>query len=134
MMQLEHCPFCGTNHTLIPDGSGRYQQIVCGACGARGPEVYRTLPYAVAAESWNVRQAPGEVNETHRPAGVRASDDTARLDYLQRTGSTLEILPGTTQGARFRFRVGGLHAAVSDDLRAAIDTASGVPPIDGSQQ
>jgi hypothetical protein len=69
-MQLEHCPFCGTNHTLLPDCYGRYQQIVCGACGARGPEVYRSLPYAVAVESWNTRQASCEVNETHRPDGV----------------------------------------------------------------
>ena len=69
-MELEPCPFCGTNHTLMPDSSGRYQRIVCGACGASGPEVYRSLPYAVAVESWNVRQGPSEVNETHRPDGV----------------------------------------------------------------
>jgi hypothetical protein len=75
-MQLEHCPWCGTNHTLLPDATGRYQQIVCGACGARGPEVYRSLPYAVAAESWNTRQAPCEVNETHRPDGVSPIQQT----------------------------------------------------------
>lgn len=69
-MELEHCPFCGTKHSLLPDAFGRYQQIVCGACGARGPEVYRSLPYAVAVESWNVRNAPCEVNETHRPSWV----------------------------------------------------------------
>jgi hypothetical protein len=70
MDELQPCPFCGTNHTLLPDGSGRYQQITCGACGARGPEVYRFLPYMVAVESWNSRQGPTEVNETHRPGGV----------------------------------------------------------------
>lgn len=74
-MQLEHCPFCGTSHTLLPDAAGRYQRIVCGACGACGPEVYRFLPYAVAVESWNIRQGPSAVNETHRPNGVTGGQD-----------------------------------------------------------
>lgn len=69
------CPFCGTKHSLIPDCDGRYQQIVCGACGARGPEVYRWLPYATAVESWNVRAEPSDVNETHRPSGVNPSSN-----------------------------------------------------------
>lgn len=71
MVDLEHCPFCGTNYALMPDCSGRYQQIVCGACGARGPEVYRFLPYMTAVDSWNARQRPSDVNETHRPDGAR---------------------------------------------------------------
>jgi hypothetical protein len=69
-MQLEHCPFCGTKHSLSSCASGRHQQIICGACGARGPEVFASLPYATAVESWNVRQGPSTVNETHRPHGV----------------------------------------------------------------
>jgi hypothetical protein len=70
-MQLEHCPFCGTKHSLSSCVAGRHQQVICGACGARGPEVYAFLPYAVAAESWNVRNQPAEVNTTHRPDGAR---------------------------------------------------------------
>jgi hypothetical protein len=85
-MQLEHCPFCGTSHSLLPDASGRYQQIVCVACGARGPEVYRNLPYKVAVESWNLRQGPCEVNQSHRPygampVGVPPTELPQRYDY-----------------------------------------------------
>jgi hypothetical protein len=69
-----YCPFCGTTHSLMPDCSGRYQQIICGACGARGPEVYRSLPYSTAVESWNVRQGPCEINKTHRAAGVKGPE------------------------------------------------------------
>lgn len=68
------CPFCGTMHALVPECSGRWQQIVCGSCGARGPEVYRWLPYRTAIESWNVRQGPTDTNTTHRPNGVSGLD------------------------------------------------------------
>lgn len=71
MVDPIHCPFCGTTHSLMPDCDGRYQQVVCGACGARGPEVYRNLPYVTAVESWNVRQGPSAVNTTHRTTGVK---------------------------------------------------------------
>jgi hypothetical protein len=70
-MKLEQCPFCGTNFSLLPEASGRHQQIVCGACGARGPEVYRSLPYSTAVESWNCRQRPTDTNTTHRSSGVK---------------------------------------------------------------
>jgi hypothetical protein len=82
MAEPIYCPFCGTKHALIPECSGRHQQIVCGACGARGPEVYRWLPYATAVESWNVRQEPTDTNITHRASGVtptpKGSNDAAR--------------------------------------------------------
>lgn len=55
------------------------------------------------------------------PDGVGACEppaDSALLDHIQRTGSTVELLPGN------RFRIGGLHAAVSTDLRAAIRIAA----------
>lgn len=56
-------------------------------------------------------------------AGAVDALDAARLDYLQQTGSTVEVLPGVEFGDAWRFRVGGLHAAVGPDLRAAIDAA-----------
>lgn len=49
--------------------------------------------------------------------------DAARLDYLQRTGSTVDLLLSTSADERLRFRIGGLHAAVNSDLREAIDAA-----------
>jgi hypothetical protein len=53
------------------------------------------------------------LNERAEPA----QQDTARLDYLQQRGATVELLPS------LRFRIGGLHAAVNQDIRAAIDIA-----------
>ena len=50
-------------------------------------------------------------------------EDAARLDYLQSTGSTIEMLPGEVDFYPMRFRVGGLHSAVSPKLRDAIDIA-----------
>jgi len=49
--------------------------------------------------------------------------DAERLDYLQCRGATVELLPGTDGFYPMRFRVGGLHAAVSENIRGAIDTA-----------
>ena len=50
-------------------------------------------------------------------------EDAARLDYLHSTGSTIEMLPGEVDFYPMRFRVGGLHPAVSPNLREAIDAA-----------
>ena len=50
-------------------------------------------------------------------------EDAARLDYLHSTGSTIEMLPGEVDSYPMRFRVGGLHSAVSPNLRDAIDIA-----------
>ncbi|GAB2471714.1 hypothetical protein GCM10027082_23990 [Comamonas humi] len=49
--------------------------------------------------------------------------DAARLDHLQQTGSTIDLLPGEGDFYPMRFRVGGLHAAVSTNVRTAIDAA-----------
>ena len=50
-------------------------------------------------------------------------EDAALLDYLHSTGSTIEMLPGEVDFYPMRFRVGGLHSAVSTNLREAIDMA-----------
>lgn len=55
--------------------------------------------------------------------------DTARLDYLQQTESTVDLLIGEPM----RFRVGGLHSAVSPDLRTAIDAALAAQAKQGEQ-
>ncbi len=57
-----------------------------------------------------------------RWAGPAAAEDGARLDYLQETGATVEILPGT-HGHDFTFRVGGVYATRNASIRAAIDAA-----------
>ena len=49
--------------------------------------------------------------------------DAERLNYLQCRGATVELLPGTDGFYPMRFRVGGLHAAVSENIRGAIDAA-----------
>ncbi|MEJ5127669.1 hypothetical protein WH367_16630 [Comamonas sp. MYb21] len=46
--------------------------------------------------------------------------DALLLDYLQTTGSTVEIIPGPTG---WNFRVGGLHTTIRSNLRSSIDAA-----------
>lgn len=54
----------------------------------------------------------------------RADDpDSARLDYLQRHGATVELVAGSDPRS-WRFRIGGLHESVNRDIRSAIDTAA----------
>ena len=69
----------------------------------------------------------GRVHIKALPAARAPADsvqeDAARLDYLHSTGSTVEMLPGEVDFYPMRFRVGGLHSAVSPNLREAIDIA-----------
>lgn len=46
--------------------------------------------------------------------------DAERLDHLQTRGATVEVLPA---GLSYKFRIGGLHAAVGHNIRNAIDAA-----------
>ena len=59
----------------------------------------------------------------HAQQADSVQEDAARLDYLHSTGSTIEMLPGEVDFYPMRFRVGGLHSAVSPNLREAIDIA-----------
>lgn len=72
--QYKPCPFCGAPVdnplNLVSHADGRWQQIVCGACGARGPEVKRCLPFVTAMQSWDHRaaaSAPLADSHTVRP-------------------------------------------------------------------
>lgn len=64
------------------------------------------------------------------PAPARAQQaDTERLDYLQKTGSTVSLTPdqkGPGKAMGFQFCVGGLWKLTSPDLRVAIDAARGI--------
>ena len=75
---------------------------------ARDMGVWGTAQSAVCAQFWLAATQPAA-------QGL----DTARLDYLQQTESTVDLLIGESM----LFRVGGLHNAVSADLRTAIDAA-----------
>ncbi|ADV01299.1 hypothetical protein [Alicycliphilus denitrificans] len=57
------------------------------------------------------------------PVAVGDASDTARLDHLQQRGATIDLVPGEGDFYPTRFRVGGLHATVSTDIRPAIDAA-----------
>jgi hypothetical protein len=61
------------------------------------------------------------IPDRERAASLVASEDTKRLDYLQQTGSTVELVPGG-HGGLF-FRIGGLYRAVHAEIRQAIDAA-----------
>lgn len=64
----------------------------------------------------------------HVPSTHPGGDDSARIDHLQYSGSTVSLVLGADAVRPLRFMVGGLHKAVSDDLRAAIDIARGISP------
>ena len=61
-----------------------------------------------------------------RQAVEPMTDDTARLDYLQERGATVDLLTGIVGFTPMQFRIGGLHAAVNSDIRKAIDAARGI--------
>lgn len=65
--------------------------------------------------------------EGKEQAGRKTADgvleDAARLDHLQKTGSTIDLLPGVGNFYPMRFRVGGLNDAISINVREAIDAA-----------
>lgn len=52
-----------------------------------------------------------------------AAQDGERLDHLQKTGSTIELIPGASNFYPMLFRVGGLHKSSNADVRLAIDAA-----------
>lgn len=52
--------------------------------------------------------------------------DAERLDHLQKSGSTVELMPGAKDFYPMHFRVGGLHHAVSPNIRDAIDAAAAI--------
>ena len=49
--------------------------------------------------------------------------DAERLDHIQVTGSTVEIVKFWQKPVQHSFRVGGLYKAINFDLRLAIDAA-----------
>lgn len=94
------------------------------------------LPAAPATPSEAQPTTPAEPDKTNPaplPIPLQGADeelmrqDKQRLDYLQQSGSTLELV--NFNGAReFQFRVGGLRMSEHDDLRTAIDIAARLQP------
>jgi hypothetical protein len=96
--------------------SAMQMENACNHQGGPGKIVaakYSTPLYAIAPA------AAAEPSE--RAASLVGSEDTKRLDYLQQTGSTVELVPGG-HGGLF-FRIGGLYRAVHAEIRQAIDAA-----------
>lgn len=73
------------------------------------------------------------------PAVVAGPTDTERLDWLQQRGATVHLLPAGHDGSGqmlHAFCIGGLHRAVSKDMREAIDAAMGEakPPVQHTKE
>jgi hypothetical protein len=90
---------------------------------------YRKRVRALAATT----PAPACRAEPATDARAEAASDKRRLDYLQRTGSTVEILPGSSS-SEWQFGVGGLRRAVAPSIRDAIDRADRAAATDGGKQ
>lgn len=71
--------------------------------------------YVKTDAAWIAYQAATE------RAAKQEREDGKRLDHLQSRGATVEVLPA---GLSWKFRIGGLHSAVSHNIRAAIDAAA----------
>lgn len=52
-LDLQPCPFCGTNRTRLRDDFGAY--VLC-ECGCRGPYSGGQNARPIAIEMWNTRQ------------------------------------------------------------------------------
>lgn len=50
-----------------------------------------------------------------------ATSDAARLDWLQKRGATVSMVPG--KGSDWQFQIGGLYGATDTNIRIAIDAA-----------
>ena len=50
-----------------------------------------------------------------------ATSDAARLDWLQKRGATVSMVPG--KGSDWQFQIGGLYGATDTNIRTAIDAA-----------
>ncbi len=82
-------------------------QCVCGATGEPG--------------NWNGAEPVREKLTAQDARIAELERDAARLDHLQKRGSTVELVNISDECRDFR--VGGLHAAVSPSIRTAIDAA-----------
>jgi hypothetical protein len=57
---------------------------------------------------------------------ARGNDDTKLLDYLQKTGATVHLVPDSEDPGNamaYKFCVGGWASSVNRDLRASIRAA-----------
>lgn len=61
---IKRCPFCGHEARLAKDDEGRWQQVVCGGCGGKGPERMQ----AGAIEAWNRRSSSPDAQSPEPPA------------------------------------------------------------------
>lgn len=87
-------------------------------------DVAITSALEAIARTLDTERAPnGQAPAQPAPAAQVAAKETARLDYLQEHGATVDLV---TSGSRFyplRFRIGGMQSTANSDLRTAIDAA-----------
>ncbi|MGI4776898.1 MAG: hypothetical protein ACRYGA_02075 [Janthinobacterium lividum] len=108
----------------VAQKAGDNRVTTCSECSAtrgcvilRDADAWQRLPHKTPL--W--AHYPPDVES--QPAPAAPSEDTVRLDYLQSNITTVEIVPGMGDFYPMRFRVGGLHVAVNNDIRTAIDAA-----------
>lgn len=97
-MLAKPCPFCGAamvGANMNFEAGGRWQSVICGACGARGPEVLRHLPNVTAVEAWNRR--PVRPLTVYRPC-EQHKHLPAQLDTI--AVAALPVCPHCTPGVK----------------------------------
>ncbi|GER21306.1 hypothetical protein [Variovorax boronicumulans] len=93
--------------------------LLIADCGIHDPHRIETAAFIAACNPEAITALLDALKA--RDAEIeRLRGDAERLDYLQRRGATVEILPS---GLSWKFQVGGFHGAVNHDIRAAIDQA-----------
>lgn len=103
-----------------------YGTVVRGEYGRDGFDILAALASEINSDAG-----------TASPAVVDGPTDAERLDYLQQLGATVHLIPAGHDGngqMLHSFCIGGLHRAVSRDIREAIDAAISLVPVQTTRE
>lgn len=103
-----------------PTTKAQYRRMFASACEALGA-ISKEL--GLDPDDGGADPILEAIHELRSGSAQPAAQDAERLDHLQKTGSTLELIPGAPNFYPMLFRVGGLHKSSNADVRLAIDAA-----------
>lgn len=86
------------------------------------PAGHRRVAFARAIESAATAPLLEQIAQLEAQL-LESKKDAERLDYVQRQGATVELIPSTPDFYPMHFRIGGIFCLSNESIRAAIDAA-----------